>query len=136
MSKLKKYVMLRLVDGNYHVTSNGTIAEIAEQTGFKPQTLRSYVSRTPKKMLFMSEDEYREMCWDATRDQRECTFIPEKLMQRKDGATLRLPAKDCHVMYCSHCRNNMPFIRFFFEEKPPYRPKFRFCPYCGRKVAR
>ena len=73
--------------------------------------------------------------------QEVCCYVPEELktVYDEEGNEVETfePDDDCEVFGCSACGNPMMFSRDgdgWFDEVPPYKPRFSYCPNCGARV--
>lgn len=71
--------------------------------------------------------------------ERTCRYVPELCMTviDEDGHEVETdePHEECDVFYCSYCGYEMRFgPEGWFDEEPPYKPYFLYCPGCGARV--
>lgn len=72
--------------------------------------------------------------------QETCTYEPTEFATRFDekGEEVETyePAEDCDSFSCSACGYEMRFDYDigWFDDYPPYKPYFKFCPNCGARV--
>lgn len=73
--------------------------------------------------------------------ERACRYEPEEFAFRIDEEGNEIddvyePSEDCSAFVCSECGGSMlyGYDMGWFDDKPPYKPYFSFCPYCGSRV--
>ena len=72
--------------------------------------------------------------------QETCTYRPTEVATCFDENDVEIetnePSEDCGTFICSSCGFEMLFgyDMGWFEEEPPYKPYFKFCPGCGARV--
>lgn len=71
--------------------------------------------------------------------QETCTYSPTEYETRFDENDEEIetndPAEDCGTFECSACGFEMMYGELgWFDEEPPYKPNFNFCPECGARV--
>lgn len=73
--------------------------------------------------------------------ERTCRYEPEEFdfPIDEDGNEVDgvyEPSEDCAAFVCSECGGSMlyGYDMGWFDDKPPYKPYFGFCPYCGSRV--
>lgn len=68
-----------------------------------------------------------------------CSFVPEEYEVRFDSNGDEFetanPSEYCDCFVCSECGYPMMYGDMgWFETEYPYKPNFKFCPWCGSKV--
>ena len=71
--------------------------------------------------------------------QNVCTYEPTEFAVRFDENDNEIetldPSEECGTFQCSACGFEMMFGDMgWFDEEPPYKPYFSFCPKCGARV--
>ena len=71
--------------------------------------------------------------------QETCTYHPTEYATRFDENDEEIetndPAEGCGTFECSACGFEMMFGDMgWFDDEPPYKPYFKFCPNCGARV--
>ncbi len=72
--------------------------------------------------------------------QETCTYEPSEFATRFDENDEEVetyePSEDCGSFECSACGFDMLFgyDMGWFDEEPPYKPHFKYCPNCGARV--
>ena len=75
----------------------------------------------------------------TNKEEHTCVYVPaeyEVIYHDDDTEEVTAdPAWDCDAFKCSECEYLMIYgDGGWFDEEPPYRPRFSYCPNCGAKV--
>lgn len=69
---------------------------------------------------------------------RTCTYEPEETRGYRDEEGFEHetsePSDGCASFACSECGFVMPRGIGWFDDEPPYKPHFSFCPGCGSRL--
>lgn len=68
-----------------------------------------------------------------------CTYEPTETISYFDRNDVEhetnWPDYECASFMCVKCNYEMMYGDIgWFEEEPPYKPRFKYCPNCGRRV--
>lgn len=69
-----------------------------------------------------------------------CTYEPTETFNYYDRDDIEhetnWPDYDCGSFMCDKCNYEMLYGGDYswFDEEPPYKPHFKYCPNCGRRV--